>query len=320
MQAPAFWTSRHFLSTLLLPAAWIYDVVRRLRCWSVSSETLPVPVICVGNLTTGGAGKTPVALAIGNLLKAKNVKAYFLSRGYGGALPGPVLVDSHKHTAGDVGDEPLLLAQLLPTVVAKNRRAGAQFAIAQGAGVIVMDDGLQNPSLVKTLSLAVVDGTLGFGNGRLLPAGPLREPLEPGLQRCDAVIVINSPDDFIIPHAKRIFAAITQPVTAEFVKDKRWLAFCGIAYPHKFFATLHNLGGHVVESRTFSDHHPYIPHEINGLRREATALGAGLITTAKDWVRIPEELRRDIRVLDIVLAFDNAADFETFIMGAAGNA
>lgn len=316
MNTPAFWNSRNIVATALLPLSWGYDLARRLRRAWVTPTTLPVPVICVGNITAGGAGKTPVALHIGALLKRAGIRAFFLSRGYGGRLSGPISVDPAMHNAGDVGDEPLLLCACLPTIVSKSRLAGAQYAIAQGAQVIVMDDGFQNPALKKNLSLVVVDGAIGFGNGFLLPAGPLREPLREGLARADALIVINATEPWTLAQGKPVFTAATQPLAVDAVKDRRWLAFCGIAYPQKFFTTLHNLGGHVMATRAFADHHPYMPHEIENLRHEATDLGAQLITTAKDLVRIPDQCRGNIHALEIMLAFDKEEAFANLIFGA----
>jgi len=305
MRTPDFWNSKNPIASLLLPAAWLYDLGRRFRVRKAAPVSLPIPVICVGNVTAGGAGKTPVTMHIGKLLKAEGVQAFFLSRGYGGSLEDPVRVKQAVHTSGEVGDEPLMLAEILPTVVAKDRLAGARYAMELGAELIVMDDGLQNLSLTKALSIIVVDGTRGFGNGYMLPAGPLREPPSEALSKADAVVVINPTDDISVPQAKQILTASTSPVYAGFVKDKRWMAFCGIAYPDKFFATLHNLGGHVMGKRVFADHHPYSPQDIASLRKQAATLGAGLITTAKDIVRIAVPNRTGISVVNIAIQFDD---------------
>ena len=318
LRAPEFWYSKNPLSLALLPASWIYDIGRRINNSFTKSEVLPVPVICVGNLTAGGAGKTPVALYIGQLLKEKNVRAFFLSRGYGGKLSGPVLVDTSTHNAHEVGDEPLMLAGTLPTIVSKDRLKGAHFAIKQGAQTIVMDDGLQNNSIAKTVSLVIVNGTLGFGNGLLLPAGPLREPIAEGLSRTDASIVVNGIGEITLPEAAQVFSASTQPIETDSIKGKRVLAFCGIAYPQKFYSTLHNLGARVMDTHSFSDHHPYTRHEIERLKKQAKEKSGTLITTAKDLVRIPAELRDGIEVLNIALNFDDADSFSEFLFARAG--
>ncbi len=318
LRAPEFWYSQNPLSLALLPASWGYDIVRRIKNTLAKPEALSIPIICVGNLTAGGAGKTPVALHIGKLLKEQNINAFFLSRGYGGKLAGPVLVDTNNHSAHDVGDEPLMLADMLPTIISKDRLAGAQFAIKQGAKAIIMDDGLQNNAIAKTVSLVVVNGTLGFGNGMLLPAGPLREPIAEGLARCDAAVVVNGIGEMVLEEAKQVFSASTQPVEINSLKEKRVLAFCGIAYPEKFFSTLHNLGARVTSSHGFADHHSYSAHEIEKLKKQAAAKGSVLITTAKDWVRIPKELRADIEVLNITLEFDDKESFAEFLFAKAG--
>jgi len=314
MRAPVFWNEAGFIAYLLLPLSWCYALAGKIRRLFCTPEKLSVPVICVGNITAGGAGKTPVALHVGALLKDAGFNAFFLSRGYGGKLSGPVLVDEKIHSAKDVGDEPLLLCRKLPTIVAKDRLAGARCAIEKGADIIVMDDGLQNPSIEKTLSLLVIDGSIGFGNRFLIPAGPLREPVWQAINRVDALIVINPNEDRSIGGMKRLFSAITQPVNADFIKDKRWFAFCGIAYPHKFLNTLHNLRAHVLGSQSFVDHHPYTIHEIDTLRKKAALLGAELITTSKDMVRIPEALRTGVHVLHIELLIDNQQAFCDFIL------
>lgn len=305
MKTPAFWNSKNILSTLLVPLSWLYALGHKWKSARITPAKVSVPVICVGNVTAGGAGKTPVVMHIGRMLKAEGVNAYFLSRGYGGSVEAPTRVDPTEHSAREVGDEPLMLAEILPTIVAKDRLAGAQYAIAQGASLIVMDDGLQNNALAKTLSLVVVDGTRGFGNGHMLPAGPLREPVSAVLARADAMIVINPTEEIIIPPAKQTLTASTSPVYAGFVKDKRWVAFCGIAYPDKFFTTLHNLGGHVMASRAFADHHLYSVHDMEELKKEAIRHGAGLITTAKDIVRITPTERGGISVVNIAITFDD---------------
>jgi tetraacyldisaccharide 4'-kinase len=288
----------------LLPFSYIYDAGRRLRNLYTKPMTVPVPVICIGNLTAGGAGKTPVALHIGQWLKERRIHAFFLSRGYGGSLEGPVLV-SAAHNARQVGDEPLLLAHILPTIVAKNRAAGAAMAVAQGAEVIVMDDGLQNPTLTKTLSLVVIDGISGFGNGRLLPAGPLREPAGAGLKRAHAIIVINPAPDAPLPEGAGVLHAKSRIRNAEDFRNKKLLAFCGIAHPENFFAALRSIPAELVETASFPDHHAYDDTELDALAKRAGDERLLLVTTAKDAVRLPEIRRAHIAVADMILTFDD---------------
>jgi tetraacyldisaccharide 4'-kinase len=277
-----------------------------------------IPVLCIGGITAGGAGKTPLALYIGEWMKSRGKKAFFLSRGYGGNLKEPTLVDLALHRAADVGDEPLMLAAVLPTIVAANRRAGAMLAVSHGAELVIMDDGLHNPTIAKTRAILVIDGSVGLGNGFLLPAGPLRAPIEETLQKIDAVMIVNPTENFSFPNPeslvpKPVFTAISQPMNAGFVKNARWIAFCGLAYPHKFFTTLHNLGGHVMATRSFADHYPYTSDDVAGLRRMAAAHGAKLITTAKDYVRLPEADRSDIAVLSIELVLEKPQLFEEWL-------
>lgn len=310
MRTPNFWQSKNLFPAALMPLAWLYGLTAALRRKCAHPAAAAVPVICIGNVTAGGAGKTPVALYIGTLLKQKNVRAFFLSRGYGGKLPGPVLVDAKKHTAQDVGDEPLLLAELLPTVVAKDRRQGAEFAAAQGATAIIMDDGFQNVSVKKDLSLLVIDGTYGFGNGRLLPAGPLRESPEEALVRADAAIVING--NIPLPASLPVISAHTTLDDAS-LRGKKLLAFCGIARPQKFFDALGGAGASLVETVPFPDHYFYKESDVSALAAKAARLQATLATTAKDAVRLPASSRKKVLVVPMTLIIDNPGQLSTLL-------
>src|SRR5262245_39790092 len=244
MRPPDFWSSRRVLSTLLVPAGCVYALATRRRLKRAGWRAL-VPVVCVGNIGIGGAGKTPVALALVALLHAAERNPHFLTRGYRGREAGPVRVDPARHDARAVGDEPLLLARAAPTWVAKDRAAGARAAVGAGAGCIVMDDGLQNPSLVKDLSLVVVDGGYGFANERVLPAGPLREPIAGGIARADAIVLVGEDATGAVRHfaGKPVLAARIVPDEAGMrFAGKPVVAFCGIGRPEKFFATLKSLG------------------------------------------------------------------------------
>jgi len=313
MKAPAFWHRPDSTAAFLLtPLELIYDSVSRLKRRTGKTETAPVPVICVGNLVAGGAGKTPVALALAAMLADRNLA--FLTRGYGGRESGPVRVDPTAHTAPDVGDEALLLARAAPTWVARDRPRGAQAALRAGADLIIMDDGFQNPSLAKDISLIVVDGATGFGNGRVMPAGPLRETVAKGLSRADAVILMG--DDTAqaaaaIGQQLPIFRAQLRPVSDR-LTGRRVLAFAGIGRPQKFFDTLLEMGCKIVARHEFADHQPYKPEQIMQLCEEAAALDATPVTTEKDLVRLPPEARPMVEALPVALTWDDPdaiADF-----------
>jgi tetraacyldisaccharide 4'-kinase len=310
MKAPEFWRQDGVLARMLSPLSLLYTIAGRLRRRFAVAESVGVPVICVGNLTAGGSGKTPVALMIATHLKARGFNPHFLSRGYGGRHAGPLKVDPGRHDAAAVGDEPLLLAARAPAWVARDRLAGARAAVAGGADAIVMDDGFQNPYLHKNWSVLVVDGGFGFGNGRVHPAGPLREPVADGLGRADAVVVIDTDEgasalatDFggvpsvrarLVPDEKAI-ALRGQPV----------LAFAGIGRPEKFFATVRSLGAELVGQQAFADHYRYRADEIMALIDRAHAHGARAVTTAKDAQRLPPDAIPMIDIVNVSLALDD---------------
>ncbi len=256
-----------------------------------------VPVICLGNLTVGGAGKTPAALLVAQLLHAAHERPFFLSRGYGGRLAGPLRVNPALHHAVDVGDEPILLARLAPTIVARDRVGGAAFARSAGASVIVMDDGFQNPSLAKDLALVLVDGRRGIGNGRVVPAGPLRAPLEVQLDRAQALIVVGATDGAapVIKRAERrqipLFHGRLEPDRAvvNAIGRRKVLAFAGIADPEKFFATLTSAGIEIANRAGFPDHHRFSSAEVLDLVAQAQANNLMLLTTEKDLARLAGE-------------------------------
>jgi tetraacyldisaccharide 4'-kinase len=307
--APAFWGREPGLkSGLLMPLAAAWEGAGRLHDALVRPYRAPVPVVCVGNLVAGGAGKTPVVLSLCAGFARRGIAVEVVTRGYGGRLKGPKRVDPTVHDAAMVGDEPLLLAARAPVWVARDRAAGVREAAAAGAQLILLDDGLQNPGVAKSLSLVVVDGGYGFGNARVIPAGPLRESLARGLGRGDAIVVIGgaAPEGLAGCRLPVIPAALA-PLAGGRFAGARLLAFAGIARPEKFFEMLRGLGAVLTGARAFPDHHPFRPAEIAALRREAAAAGARLVTTAKDIVRLPVALRAEIDVLEVEIRWPEPA-------------
>ena len=310
MRPPDFWTRRDFVSqlvvTLLTPLGWLYGYSVRYRASHAHPYQSAARVVCVGNLTAGGTGKTPIALAIARELIARGQRPVFLTRGYGGKIKGPAFVAADDR-ATHVGDEPLLLAAVAPVIVSADRAAGAKLAEEHGFDVIIMDDGHQNFSLAKDLSLIVVDAETGFGNNRVLPAGPLREPVAQGLARADAVIVSGTGNPPLGDFAKPV-------IRARLVQDRsvvgpgiRVVAFAGIGRPAKFFASLATLGVHIVEQRPYGDHHVYTQSEIARLRARARAEAALLVTTEKDFVRLTPTEREGIVAVPVHSEFDDGA-------------
>ena len=265
MRAPEFWAKGGLPSLALAPLGWLWAAAAGLRGALVTPVRAAVPVICVGNLTVGGAGKTPVAESIAAMLPG----AHFLSRGYGGSEKGPLRVDPHRHRHAQVGDEPLLLAEVAPCWVARNRAAGARAAVAAGASCLVMDDGYQHPGLFKDVSLLVVDGHSGFGCGRCVPAGPLREPIGRGLKRATAVVILGEDRHGIerrVAPLPVLRAWLEPEAEAQTLTGRPVVAFAGIGRPTKFFHTLEKLGADIVEGYAFPDHYPYHPAEIGELQ------------------------------------------------------
>lgn len=308
MRAPEFWARDGGVARLLAPLGWAYGVGAGLRQTFGRPWRAPLAVIGIGNLVAGGAGKTPVALAVAQRLIARGRIVHILGRGYGGRFAGPLAVDPAHHSAADVGDEALLLVKAAPTWISRNRVAGAKAVAAVRADALILDDGHQDPSLHKDVALVVVDGGFGFGNGRTMPAGPLREPIAAGLDRATAIVLVGTDAIGITP----TLSAAGKPILrARLVpEDTRWagrsvVAFAGIGRPEKFFATLTEAGARIVESRAFADHHPYAPAEIEALKRSAQAANASLVTTAKDMVRVPAAGRVGIEVLTVRLEWED---------------
>jgi tetraacyldisaccharide 4'-kinase len=316
MRAPEFWQNGGPLAALLAPAGCLYVLGGRLRHALATPRAAAMPVICVGNIVAGGAGKTPIVLALGAKLAARPALAgrvHALTRGYGGELAGPVRVDPLVHDAWKVGDEPLLLARALPTWVARDRLSGATAAVSAGANLLILDDGLQNPALLKDISFVVIDGGAGFGNGRVMPAGPLREPMADGLARADAAIIIGDDRTDAAARIARLrpdlpilkARLVPTPDSAAALAGKRLVAFAGIGRPQKFFDSLRDLGGDIVATRSFDDHHPYSAKDATALIALAGEHDARLVTTAKDAVRWPGDAERKPLVLDVEIAWDD---------------
>lgn len=313
MKTPDFWyRPAGPAAWALAPLGLVYGLAVRHRLATGRPGRVGVPVVCVGNLVAGGAGKTPVTLAVAAALEARGLAVHTLIRGHGGHERGPLRVDPAHHDSHAVGDEALLLAGRFPCWVARDRLAGAKMAAAAGAGAIVMDDGFQNPGLAKDLSLVVVDGAVGFGNGCIVPAGPLREPVSRGLRRADALVVLGEDRAGVAEDAGRrapglpvLHARLEPDTDSRALAGRRVLAFAGIGRPAKFFTTLEEIGAHVVERIGFADHHPYARDEVVTLLDRAAGLGALLVTTAKDAVRLPPDLRDQLTVVQVGVAWQD---------------
>lgn len=309
MRAPDFWEQDEgLLPRLLSPTAALYAAAGALRRRIVRSGSVEVPVVCVGNLVAGGAGKTPVAISLALHLMEAGHRPHFLSRGYGGREHGPLRVDRDRHDHRAVGDEPLLLADIAPAWVGRDRLATARSAAAAGADLLVLDDGFQDPRLAKDLSLVVVDAAYGFGNGRVIPAGPLREPASTGLARADAVVLLGQGSGPFLPPALPVLRARLAPApSVERLRGRDVLAFAGIGRPAKFFDMLRDVGCRLMETAAFPDHHRYRPEEVMALCERARRVGAVPVTTAKDRVRLPPEARRMVETVEVLVEWKDVA-------------
>ena len=331
MREPAFWWQPPGLRAgLLAPVAAVYGAIAARRM-AQSGHAAGIPVICVGNLTVGGAGKTPTAMAVAQVLIGAGRKPFFLTRGYGGRLPGPLRVDPGSQRAGDVGDEPLLLARVAPTIVSRDRVSGAELAHASGADTIVMDDGFQNPSLAKNLSIVVIDGARGVGNGVVIPAGPLRAPFQAQLDHEHALLVIGTPVGalpVLAPASTRKLPVLHGRLepdadTVALLRQRPVLAFAGIGDPDKFFATLTAAGIDVRAKQSFPDHHRYHRIEAADLLARAEREGLVLSTTEKDWIRLSGQddlkaLAAVARPLPVKLVVDEAETFRDLVLRRPG--
>ncbi len=312
MKTPKYWQSNSFLSKLLTPLGKIYGAATQLRIRRGKPRKTTVPVICIGNITAGGTGKTPVSVSIAKMLATAMHHPIFVTRGYGGKLQN-VLVNNKKHTAQDVGDEPLILSEQAPVVVNADRYAGAELAVKEGADCIIMDDGFQNPGLYKDLSFLVFDGHYGIGNGKIIPAGPLRETFEDGAKRADALIILGKDKHDLVKRTKLpVFFGHTEPVQTT-VGNTDVVAFAGIGHPQKFYHTLKLQGYNVVKTVDFPDHHFYTKDELENILNEAKKLNAEVYTTSKDFVKIPSLYHKSINMLEVAVVWDKPDALLKFI-------
>jgi len=312
IKTPHFWTELSWQSVILFPVSYIWRFGHYAQQKILNTKETEIPVICVGNLTVGGSGKTPVVITLCRFLSGIGKSTSILTRGFGGKEKGPIFVSTNLHQSLDVGDEPLMMAHSLDVCVSRNRPLGANHILDKKKyDCIVMDDGLQNPTLKKDLNIAVFDGKFGIGNGFLLPAGPMRQKLEVGIQNIDLVI-FNGKDETglkqkIPPHIP-IFTGELQPdeEIVEKMKNRRVYGFAGIGNPSRFFKTLNNIGADLVGEAHFADHHPYTDADLTQLYEEAMQSGAELVTTQKDWMRLPTDWRD--RVLTVPVRIHFSAD------------
>ena len=333
MRAPRFWYPARkrgmpFMAQLLSPLGAFYGLAARIKSRTAQAEHICVPVVCIGNVTMGGAGKTPIALALAERLIAQGEKVHFLSRGYRRTSQGTVKVDPAAHSVAEVGDEPLLLARLAPTWVSADRVAGAKAAAAAGASVIIMDDGFQNPYLAKDFSILVIDAGVGTGNGHVFPAGPLREEAGDALNRAQAIILTgrgHAGDGLAARAMARgipVYRSIAKPVAQEpSLAGAQVLAFSGIGRPEKFYETLRGLGAEIVETQDFPDHHLFTDREASRLTVRARELDACPVTTEKDAIRLAHapagsaraKLAENLRTVPIRAVITDMAQLEALI-------
>lgn len=313
MKPPGFWLHRGPAAIALAPLSRLYSALHRRKWQGAKPYEAGIPVLCVGNLTLGGSGKTPVVRALRQRARAAGIDAHVLLRGHGGALPGPVLVDPSHHEADAVGDEALLHASDGPAWVSRDRAAGAKKAAMAGAQLLILDDGFQNPSLHKDVSILVIDAESGLGNGCVFPAGPLREPADFGLRRAQGVILMgDGPRPAVLDRFDGpILSARLQ--AAQRAPEGPLFAFAGIGRPEKLFDSLNQAGAELAGTRRFSDHHRYSDRELAGLRDEAERLNARLITTEKDSARLPAASRGGILTWPVRAVFENDRALDLFL-------
>nr|WP_321458151.1 tetraacyldisaccharide 4'-kinase [uncultured Cohaesibacter sp.] len=322
MKAPGFWSERNSLAWLLYPISLLYGRISLSRFSKSARYKARMPVLCVGNLVMGGAGKTPTALTLGRTAAGLHLSPIFLTRGFKGSQPGPLLVDPKQHSIADVGDEALLLARIAPTIVARNRVEGAKLAETvckdREGGIIIMDDGFQNPYLYKDFNLVVVDSQQSLGNGFVFPAGPLRAPLHPQVRRADQFVIVGEGGH--APKLRQLLArlgkaanhACLRPSKCNLLGGTRVFAFCGIGHPDKFYLTLEQLELEVVDYQDFDDHHAFTEEEAKNILERAETQNLDIVTTTKDHVRLRQlgeagkVLYDKVNVVEVEMSFDDA--------------
>jgi tetraacyldisaccharide 4'-kinase len=323
MKTPSFWYQNGTVfEKLLSPLSTLYNSAQAFRRVHAIPQKIDIPVISIGNLTAGGSGKTPTAIAISKLVQSSQLflNPHFVTRGYGGMIIKPELINDQTPVT-HCGDEAILLQQHAKTIVARNRFRGARYARDIGADLIIMDDGLQNRHLKSDLSFCIIDGTHGFGNGQLIPAGPLREPIKSALKRIHAIIMIGDDKTGALnnfPLSLPVFRARVTPNTSQIKPNTNYIAFCGLGLPQKFYQTLSDINVPVVGTHDFADHHDYTDHDIETLIHLATKSSARLITTEKDFVKI-KSVYNDTSLIDILpisLSFDDTSSLISFIQKA----
>jgi tetraacyldisaccharide 4'-kinase len=316
MKAPNFWfQAPSLISFLLKPFSWIYEQIHKIRWRITTPAKSKIPIICVGNPGVGGSGKTPVSLSIGIILKSIGFKIAYLTRGYGGKAQGPIVVSKSCHTAHQVGDEPLLLTKCAKTVMAKNRLKGLKLFDSK-TDIILMDDGYQNPTIQKDINLLVIDGPRGFGNGCVFPGGPLREPLDMCLHRASLIVVLGQPTTQVKKALQKVkcpifygHLKINLPKT---IKGSLY-AFAGIAFPEKFFDSLRNEKCALLKTAEFPDHYPYKLSDLEALKEEAGSHKAQLVTTEKDYYRIPKNQRNSIIPIPVMIEWEDEAALTAYL-------
>ena len=323
IKTPEFWNNKGVASTALLPLATIWATATHLRDRLAKQVNADLPVICIGNLTAGGTGKTPLVSLLYDQLTEAGKSPVIMSRGYGGSQKGPLWVDGMLHTAADCGDEPLMLAEGRDVIIGRDRVLAAQAISNRGIhDIILMDDGLQHPYLAKDMTIGVFDGSAGIGNGRLLPAGPMRVAFDDGVASLD-IAFINGDDEHDLTKAINgrvpimTGNVVADPTIIADLGDAPLLAFAGIGRPQRFFRTIEKVGGNLVQSLAFADHHPYTQSDLTRLQEDAIRLGASLITTQKDWIRLPTEWRERISFLPITMQTDAIDELLGQIMAVA---
>ena len=318
MKTPEFWQHNKLPAKLLTPLGELYALATRLRLKFKKSKKVNVPVICIGNLTAGGTGKTPTAISLAIMLQNAGLYPNFISRGYRGTL-SQAQVNPLTHTAQQVGDEPLLLARIAPTFINADRYQAALMAQNNQAECIIMDDGFQNPSLYKDLSLIVVDGTVGFGNKKCIPAGPLREHITDGIKRAQAALIIGE-DVYNLAQTLPLpcFRGKIKPILPD-LKTNRVVAFAGIGRPQKFYISLQELGIEMIKTFDFPDHHTYTTAELQAILAYAAEHQAQVITTTKDFVKIPTSLQPQFSVLEITVQWEKAEELQNLILSYLRN-